>query len=385
MSKLTTIRTRLLSGLTASAVLQILALAVAVLALFATSEAVRQVSTVKLPQASLANQLSYMSERMADTLAELIASDSDDVREASFAAFEARYADAQDIRQSLDLNAADGGHVMALEEASVALLDAAKAVNEAQATFLRYSARQDDLRGEGTVLLGDLREAIEDAIDQADAADIETLLRLGLSANVIATLYADAAASNDAEVVSGFEAGYTTYADDVRINIAILRDAATPSVRNLSDRFLTLGDGEEGLFEVRRRALAAYASAASARAAAADAATRQNEAITEVVSEISAAAADASQRTLNNVETNAFILSVIAVLSLAMAFGLGYLYVHRGILRRMDNLSGIMGRVAEGELQVEIQGLGVQDEIGTMARALEVFRQNAIKAEKLNK
>ncbi|MEM9839385.1 MAG: hypothetical protein AAF830_09560 [Pseudomonadota bacterium] len=84
LDRLTTIRTRLLSGLTASALLQLVALAIAVVALFATGEAVRQVSTVKLPQAGLANELSYASERMGDNIAGLIASTSDEVRAQSY-------------------------------------------------------------------------------------------------------------------------------------------------------------------------------------------------------------------------------------------------------------------------------------------------------------
>ncbi|HTW26113.1 MAG TPA: methyl-accepting chemotaxis protein [Acetobacteraceae bacterium] len=51
-----------------------------------------------------------------------------------------------------------------------------------------------------------------------------------------------------------------------------------------------------------------------------------------------------------------------------------------GLLRRM---TGAMSRLAEGENLAEIPGSDRSDEIGAMARALVVFRDNKIKAERL--
>ncbi|MEM1379208.1 MAG: methyl-accepting chemotaxis protein [Pseudomonadota bacterium] len=385
LDRLTTIRTRLLSGLTASALLQLAALAVAVVALFATGEAVRQVSTDKLPAAGLANQLSYASERMGDNVADLIASTTDEVRVQSFESFQERFDGSASLVGQLEMRNASDGHLIALEEARVALLGAARSVNEAQQGVLTFGAEQRAMRAQATELLGALQEATEDAIDQAEGADIETLLRLGLSANIIATIYENVAGVTDSDAIAALEERYALYADDLRINLAILRDAATPEVRTLSESFLAIGPGETGLFETRRNEQDAVKRASAARSLVEAAVTRQNDAITELVAEISADAAEASQRTLDNVELNTTILGIIAIVSLAMAFGLGYFYVHRGILRRMDRLAAIMGEVAEGKLDVTINGLDVQDEIGRMARALEVFRQNAVKAEKLNK
>lgn len=385
LSRIKTIRTRLLSGLTASAALQLAALAVAVAALFATSDAVRQVSTEKLPQAGVANRLAYVSERMGDDISGLIAAETDEVRAASFDAFEERFSETAPLLGQLESGSVAASHLAGLEDARIALLSAARSVNEAQATVLAHRTELDRLRRDASTLLADLQVAVEDAIDQASGADIETLLRLGLSANVIATLYADAAGARDADAIAAMEERYQTYTDDVRVNLAILGDAATKQVRKLSEDFLAVGEGEGGLFSVRRQERGAYQAARTARMSAQAAVTGQNEAITELVADISAGAETASKRTLQHVETNTIILVVIAVISLMMAFGLGYFYVHRGILRRVDDLSGVMGRVAEGDLQVTVEGLEIEDEIGTMARALEVFRQNAIKAEKLNR
>lgn len=385
MHRFTTIRTRLLSGLTTSAVLQIAALAVAIVALFSTSDAVRQVSMQKLPQASLANTLSAESERMADDVGNLISADSDAVREESYGAFRQRFEESASVVGQLEMGVASEAQLSSLEEARIALLSAAGSVNDAQGNYLKARAHQEDLRTDAGRLRSELSEAIESAIDGADEADVETLLRLALSVNSVAVLYADVTGTTYAGAVDALESSYADFADDIRINLAILQDAATPEVRDLSERFLRVGAGEQGLFAVRREEMMAMGEARSARRLAEAAVIRQNEAIQGLVSDISTAAESAAQKTLSNVETNSWILSAIAVLSLGMATWLGYFYVHRGILRRMDALSNVMGRVAEGDLTVKPEGLKVQDEIGTMARALEVFRENAIKAEQLNK
>ncbi|MEM7516521.1 MAG: HAMP domain-containing protein, partial [Planctomycetota bacterium] len=341
-------------------------------------------STQKLPQAGVANQLAHASERMGDDIAGLVSAENDSVREQNFSSFEERFDSTAPLLGLLDDGVASEGQLVGLEEARIALLDAARRVNEAQANFLTYRAQQNGLRTQATTLRQDLQASLEGAIDDAEGADVETLLRLGLSANFIATLYADASAARTESQLTELEDRFSTYTDDVRINLAILQDAATPEVRDLSERFLAVGEGEEGLFAVRRLERGAYSEARSSRRLAVAAVTRQNEAITELVDDISAAAEIASQKTLKSVETNSIILSIIAVLSLGMATWLGYFYVHRSILKRLDRLGNTMGEVAEGQLEVEVPGLKVTDEIGKMARALEVFRENAVKAEKVH-
>jgi methyl-accepting chemotaxis protein len=384
MNRFTTIRTRLLSGLTASALLQLIALGVALVALYSTVGAVRQVSFEKLPQSNLASQLAFSSERMGDDIGSLITAEDDWILQESYADFQKRFADSEPVFQELKEGVSDQAQITALEEARGSLADSAKLVHDARESFLNYNKQQSDLRATGSALRQSLQEALEGSIDNADEADVETLLRLGLSANYIATLYSDSLAAPDGEVVASLEDRFATYADDVRINLAILQDAASPEVHDFAKRFLEVGDPEAGVFAIRRAEQAALSEASIARRAAEDAVMAQNEAITQLVAGIGADAQTAAEETLSGVEFNSMLLSVIAIVSLGMAGGLGYFYVHRGILRRMDGLSTVMNEVAQGDLSVVPDGLDVQDELGAMSRALEVFRENAVKARKLN-
>jgi methyl-accepting chemotaxis protein len=81
-----------------------------------------------------------------------------------------------------------------------------------------------------------------------------------------------------------------------------------------------------------------------------------------------------SERDANQAMRRQFIMAgiVVAIGSLvAMVIG-------RGIVRPIANLTAAMARLAEGHHDVAVPSLEQTDEIGAMARAVDVFKQNAI-------
>lgn len=73
-----------------------------------------------------------------------------------------------------------------------------------------------------------------------------------------------------------------------------------------------------------------------------------------------------------------FVAVAGAVLGTVLAIGLG-----RVISSPIKSMTETMSRMAEGALEVEVNGLEDKHEIGSMARALEVFRDNTRKAREL--
>ncbi|MDP6428085.1 MAG: methyl-accepting chemotaxis protein [Rhodospirillales bacterium] len=57
----------------------------------------------------------------------------------------------------------------------------------------------------------------------------------------------------------------------------------------------------------------------------------------------------------------------------------------RSIVNPIQNMTSTMGDLAEGNNDVDIPGLGKTDEIGQMATAVEVFKENAIETKRLEK
>ena len=56
----------------------------------------------------------------------------------------------------------------------------------------------------------------------------------------------------------------------------------------------------------------------------------------------------------------------------------------RHVVRPLAAMTAAMGRLAQGDLKVEIPGLGKTDEIGQMATAVGVFKENAIQVAQLS-
>ncbi|TDQ61928.1 methyl-accepting chemotaxis protein [Maritalea mobilis] len=82
---------------------------------------------------------------------------------------------------------------------------------------------------------------------------------------------------------------------------------------------------------------------------------------------------------------------VVALRNLMLMIGAGILAViivagilfARTITRPIARLSSTMNELAQGKLDVEIEGADGQDEVGDMARAVDVFKQNAIERQRL--
>ena len=107
-----------------------------------------------------------------------------------------------------------------------------------------------------------------------------------------------------------------------------------------------------------------------------------NEALAGVAedfnSEFKARAADVNAAiTLSN--TSGTIAYVVAILILG-----GFLFiVGRGIISSVGSMTAAMLRLSSGDHAVQVPGIGRSDEIGSMADAVQVFKENAIEVERL--
>ena len=73
-------------------------------------------------------------------------------------------------------------------------------------------------------------------------------------------------------------------------------------------------------------------------------------------------------------ETSSIAISIIAVL-LGLTFAV---LIARSILNPIGAMTGAMGALAEGKLDTQVPALDRHDEIGEMAKAVQVFKQNGI-------
>jgi methyl-accepting chemotaxis protein len=137
--------------------------------------------------------------------------------------------------------------------------------------------------------------------------------------------------------------------------------------------------------------LTAYAQSASSLAEMAFESTREAEqglpdfvqrfdALEEAMETISGRIAEASVRVEQEAGALAaatrWMNTAAAALSVLMTIGL-CLYLLRGVLRPISAMTKTMKALASGDTSVDVIGARRRDEIGEMARAVEVFRDNA--------
>ncbi len=150
----------------------------------------------------------------------------------------------------------------------------------------------------------------------------------------------------------------------------------------LTDLF-DLGVGERSGFVLVTRQLKLAETQrellAQNRAQALELATDVEELI-RTAQEDAAAATDASSQAIS---TSRILLLVIAGISVVVGLSIILGFVSRVLLRRLNQLSARMRRMADGDLEAEVVISG-RDEVSEMAAALEVFRRHALEVQRLN-
>jgi methyl-accepting chemotaxis protein len=102
-------------------------------------------------------------------------------------------------------------------------------------------------------------------------------------------------------------------------------------------------------------------------------------ALSALASQEAAKLADASQRnSLQTLLLNSFLMA----LSILLAVGALWIVFNR-IVRSMNQMTGAMGTIAEGDTSIAVPCMDRRDEMGAMARALLVFKENAEKVRSM--
>jgi methyl-accepting chemotaxis protein len=77
------------------------------------------------------------------------------------------------------------------------------------------------------------------------------------------------------------------------------------------------------------------------------------------------------------------LVTILSVAGLLGTLGITFAIGVTGLVRPLSRLNLVMQRLAKGDLTAEIPGTGRGDEVGAMARTVEVFKSNAMEAERL--
>jgi len=131
---------------------------------------------------------------------------------------------------------------------------------------------------------------------------------------------------------------------------------------------------DDGILAARAYELSQQQEAQVAFNAAQAEATRLKDAVDTLVEDQSRIAQEISAYASGQIRSGQLILTVLSIAAVLGAALVAWLYVGRNVARRLGFLSDAMRRIADGDLNVEIQD-NRGDEIADMGRALVFFRQ----------
>ncbi len=144
-----------------------------------------------------------------------------------------------------------------------------------------------------------------------------------------------------------------------------------------------LGSGEGSSFDIRQRELESEAELQRTLELNQSLALNLVNNVERLVSGAEDAAIDATVASEDAILTGRNLLIGISLASIVGAVLISWLYIGRGLIRRLSRLSERMRVMAKGGLEEKIEVRG-NDEIAEMSSALEVFRQHALEVQRLN-
>ena len=157
------------------------------------------------------------------------------------------------------------------------------------------------------------------------------------------------------------------------------------AVAEKADALLGLGRGTESIFRLRQEELDAELASRLALEGTLEQVTLLEGRVATLVKAAEERAAEADRRAADTMRLGIMVMVAITGAGIVLAVLFIWFQVNRNILGRIAGLSRTMVELAEGKLDTEVRGTGRSDEIGGMARALQVFKDGLIRADELGK
>lgn len=265
------------------------------------------------------------------------------------------------------------------EELDIALPEIAQAFDKSLTPLV--SEAQRNMAFAGRDLAIGTRSTIGGLV-QKDFKEFQLMLEAAATANLIIGNLSAAAGAESVRHLDSIKLEFLTAVsalEELRDEAAQIERLAA-LVPNLSS-ILDLAN-DDGVFDRRAAMLLAEADADSSMVRARDVSASFGEAVGDLVASATASAnatADAAKATIDD---SRMLIAALAVASVAVAVVIGILVVWRGVVRRLTGLAAIMRRLADGDLDVEVDTRG-SDEITAMAGTVQVFRDSAQEVERL--
>jgi methyl-accepting chemotaxis protein len=203
---------------------------------------------------------------------------------------------------------------------------------------------------------------------------LRRLLQTESEANLLAGLLTEASLVNDASRLEPLRDVIDSAHRKIAKNLNAVGDRAQRE--KLLALYKNLGaiGAEDGVIAARAYELNQQKEAFEAFNAAQAEAGKLKYAVDDLVEQQGRKAQEVSSYAASQIRSGQFILIVLSIAAVIGATLVAWLYVGRSLARRLGLLSNAMRRIADGDLEVNVQD-DRSDEIADMGRALLFFRQ----------
>ncbi|MDM7978260.1 MULTISPECIES: methyl-accepting chemotaxis protein [Thalassospira] len=173
-----------------------------------------------------------------------------------------------------------------------------------------------------------------------------------------------------------------TYADALAALDSIGNERLKNFYVELIDKMQKLSVGDDSLPELRKRELAAAEESQRLVIQSGEYANAMRSGVSELVAALNSEVDDAATQAKVVEKQSLTALAVVAIAAILISLIIYVVYVRGNLLRRLAGLQTTMVTLADGNLDIDVPVKG-NDEITAMGRAVEVFKDNALKVREL--
>ena len=209
---------------------------------------------------------------------------------------------------------------------------------------------------------------------------LRSALEISAQTHLITSLISEGAAARDSATIVPMQDRFRAAADLLTRASA---GAESEALKKAIAELLAVGRSADSAFALRARELAA--AAAGDRTIAENVVLQRelDRAVKVLVKDAEAAMERGAAGLMADLDRNRTILLFVAVASVMAAAGIGVFYVQRRLVRRLTSIGTAMRLLSSGEIEMAVPSAADRDEIGEMARSLEVFRASEIERRDL--
>jgi methyl-accepting chemotaxis protein len=211
-------------------------------------------------------------------------------------------------------------------------------------------------------------------------AELRNALELAAQTHLVTSLISEAAVAKDADSLVPMQDRFKAAAD---LLIKASKTVPDTNVRALINELITFGQEETNVFAIRRSELAAAARADQTIDENVTIQRSLDRAVALLVGDAEKSMQNGSVKLVEGLSRNRLLLMIVATISVLAAIAIGVFYVQRRLVRRLTSIGDAMRRLSSGDTDLTVTAAADRDEIGDMARSLEVFRGGEIERREM--